>query len=70
MIRREDGELEEIPAANDREAAFITGRLLDEGICVQPDPVNAAHFFGRAAQPSRGHLRDPEKPTNENVFVV
>jgi hypothetical protein len=38
------------PAANDREAAFITGRLLDEGICVQPDPENAAHFFGRAAQ--------------------
>jgi len=38
------------PAANDREAAFITGRLLDEGICVAPDPVNAAYFFGRAAQ--------------------
>jgi hypothetical protein len=38
------------PAANDREAAFITGRLLDEGICVQPDPANAAHFFARAAE--------------------
>jgi hypothetical protein len=38
------------PAANDREAAFITGRLLDEGICVQPDPANATHFFARAAE--------------------
>jgi hypothetical protein len=38
------------PAANDRETAFITARLLDEGICVEPDPVNATHFFARAAE--------------------
>jgi hypothetical protein len=36
--------------ANDRQTAFITGRLLDEGVCVQPDPQAAAHFFAQAAK--------------------
>jgi hypothetical protein len=36
--------------SNDRQSAFITGRLLDEGICVQPDRASAAHFFARAAE--------------------
>ena len=36
--------------SNDRESAFIAGRLLDEGICVRPDPEAAAHFFAKAAE--------------------
>jgi hypothetical protein len=36
--------------ANDRQSAFLTGRLLDEGVCVKPDPQNAAHFFAQAAE--------------------
>jgi hypothetical protein len=35
---------------NDRQSAFIVGRLLDEGVCLQPDPQTAAHFFARAAE--------------------
>jgi hypothetical protein len=37
------------PASNDAETAFLAGRMLDEGICVQKDPATAAHFFARAA---------------------
>ena len=36
--------------SNDRQSAFLTGRLLDEGICMQADPATAAHFFARAAE--------------------
>jgi hypothetical protein len=36
--------------SNDRQSAFLAGRLLDEGICVQADPAAAAHFFARAAE--------------------
>ena len=36
--------------SNDRESAFIAGRLLDEGVCVQSDPDAAAHFFAKAAE--------------------
>lgn len=36
--------------SNDRENAFLTGRLLDEGICVKADPSAAAHFYARAAE--------------------
>lgn len=36
--------------ANDRQSAFLTGRLLDEGVCVQADPLAASHFFARAAE--------------------
>ena len=33
---------------NDDQTAFLTGRMLDEGICVQKNPAAAAHFFARA----------------------
>jgi hypothetical protein len=36
--------------SNERESAFIAGRLLDEGVCVQSDPDAAAHFFAKAAE--------------------
>ena len=36
--------------SNDRESAFIAGRLLDEGVCVRSDPEAAAHFFAKAAE--------------------
>jgi len=36
--------------SNDRQSAFLTGRLLDEGVCMQTDPESAAHFFARAAE--------------------
>lgn len=36
-------------AANDAETAFLAGRMLDEGICVQKHPATAALFFARAA---------------------
>jgi hypothetical protein len=36
--------------SNDRQSAFIAGRLLDEGVCMQADPATAAHFFARAAE--------------------
>jgi hypothetical protein len=37
-------------ASNDRQSAFLAGRLLDEGVCVQADPMAAAHYFARAAE--------------------
>jgi hypothetical protein len=36
-------------SANDEQTAFLAGRMLDEGVCVQKDPVAAAQFFARAA---------------------
>jgi hypothetical protein len=36
--------------SNDAETAFLAGRLLDEGVCVHPDPVAAAYYFARAAE--------------------
>jgi TPR repeat protein len=36
-------------ASNDDQTAFLAGRMLDEGICVQKDAVAAADFFARAA---------------------
>ena len=35
---------------NDAPTAFLAGRMLDEGICVQRDPELAAHFFAHAAE--------------------
>jgi hypothetical protein len=35
---------------NDGPTAFLAGRMLDEGICVQRDPELAADFFARAAE--------------------
>ena len=35
---------------NDGPTAFLAGRMLDEGICVQRDPELAAHFFAHAAE--------------------
>lgn len=35
---------------NDAPTAFLVGRMLDEGICVQRDPELAAYFFARAAE--------------------
>jgi hypothetical protein len=34
----------------DGPTAFLAGRMLDEGICVQRDPELAAQFFARAAE--------------------
>jgi hypothetical protein len=39
---------------NDKETAFLGGRMLDEGICVELNKVAAAHFFSRGA-----NLGDP-----------
>jgi hypothetical protein len=38
-----------VVASNDDQTAFLAGRMLDEGICVQKDPVAAALFFAGAA---------------------
>jgi hypothetical protein len=35
---------------NDALTAFLAGRMLDEGICVERDPQLAANFFARAAE--------------------
>jgi len=35
-------------ASGDNEAAFLAGRMLDEGICMQKDPVQAADYFTHA----------------------
>jgi hypothetical protein len=35
---------------NDALTAFLAGRMLDEGICVERDPELAAHFFAHAAE--------------------
>jgi hypothetical protein len=35
--------------ANDEQTAFLAGRMLDEGVCVQKDPVTATLYFARAA---------------------
>ena len=35
---------------NDAPTAFLAGRMLDEGICVQRAPELAAHFFAHAAE--------------------
>lgn len=35
-------------ASNDKQAVFLGARMMDEGICVGPDPINAAKFFERA----------------------
>jgi len=37
-------------ASNDNQAAFLGGRMLDEGVCVQRNSAAAAQFFERAAQ--------------------
>jgi len=36
-------------SANDGQTAFLAGRMLDEGVCVQKDPVTATLYFARAA---------------------
>ena len=36
-------------SANDEQTAFLAGRMLDEGVCVQKDRVTAAQYFARAA---------------------
>ena len=35
--------------ADDAQALFLGGRMLDEGICVEPNPQAATQYFGRAA---------------------
>ncbi len=35
--------------SNDAQAAFLTGRLLEEGICVRPNPTGAALYYARSA---------------------
>jgi len=35
-------------ASGDNEATFLAGRMLDEGICMQKDPVQAADYFTHA----------------------
>jgi hypothetical protein len=37
-------------ASNDGKTAFLAARMLDEGICVLPDPIAAAQYFSRAAE--------------------
>jgi hypothetical protein len=37
-------------ASNDDQAAFLGGRMLDEGVCVEKNNAAAAQFFERAAQ--------------------
>ena len=34
---------------NDKDTAFMGGRMLSEGICVEQNPIGAAHFFAHAA---------------------
>jgi hypothetical protein len=34
---------------NDQQTAFIGGRMLSEGICVELNPVGTAHFYAHAA---------------------
>lgn len=36
-------------SSKDGQAAFLLGRMLDEGICVKQDPETAAHYFARGA---------------------
>jgi hypothetical protein len=36
-------------ASIDEQTAFLAGRMLDEGVCVQKDPVTAAQYFARAS---------------------
>jgi hypothetical protein len=42
-------QINHLAASNDKQAAFLAGRMLDEGICVQRDPAAATHFFARSA---------------------
>jgi hypothetical protein len=35
-------------ASGDNDATFLAGRMLDEGICMQKDPVQAADYFTHA----------------------
>jgi hypothetical protein len=41
--------LNPVVTSNDDQTSFLAGRMLDEGICVQRNPVAAAHFYERAA---------------------
>jgi hypothetical protein len=41
-------------ASGDNDATFLAGRMLDEGICMQKDPVQAADYFTHAVD--RGDL--------------
>ncbi len=36
-------------SANDSQTAFLAGRMLDEGVCVQKDRNSATQYFARAA---------------------
>jgi hypothetical protein len=40
----------EVNANQSRTALFVGGRMLDEGICMQRDPLTAAKFFERSAE--------------------
>jgi hypothetical protein len=37
-------------ASTDNQVAYLAGRMLDEGICVEPDFAAAARFFARGAE--------------------
>src|ERR1700689_3193969 len=40
----------EVNANQSQTALFVGGRMLDEGICMQRDPLTAAKFFERSAE--------------------
>src|SRR5277367_5642521 len=40
----------EVNANQSRTALFVGGRMLDEGICMQRDPLTATKFFERSAE--------------------
>jgi hypothetical protein len=40
----------EVNANQNQTALFVGGRMLDEGICMQKDPLTAAKFFERSAE--------------------
>jgi len=35
---------------NDKNTAFLGGRMLSEGICLESNPIGAAHFYAHAAE--------------------
>jgi hypothetical protein len=41
--------LNPVVASNDDQSAFLAGRMLDEGICLQKDTAAATDFYARAA---------------------
>ena len=42
--------LNPVAVQNDKDTAFLGGRMLSEGICLEANPVGAAHFYAHAAE--------------------